>query len=108
MEPDILISVRFLTPDEGGRAKPVAGHTYACPLCVDWQGFDCRLILDGRCLEPGIHHEVPVKFLYRNDALAQVRPGTAIRLWDQQYIAHGEVIQVFDRPPIEHPTIRML
>ena len=68
MKPDAIINVRFLTTAEGGRNTAVEGQFYACPLFVDNEGFDCRLLLEGRRLELGSAYEVPIKFLYREQA----------------------------------------
>ncbi|WP_198117514.1 hypothetical protein [Massilia rhizosphaerae] len=51
MKPDAIINVRFSTAAEGGRNKVVEGPCYACPLFVDNEGFDCRLLLEGQRLE---------------------------------------------------------
>lgn len=94
MKPDIIISVRFLTTSEGGRETPVQGQFYSCPWFIDGEGFDCRLLLDGRCLDLGVSYEVPVKFLYRDKALPKMQPGAEIHLWEGRNIAKGQVIQV--------------
>ncbi|ULR88299.1 hypothetical protein [Comamonas sp. B21-038] len=96
MKPDIIISVRFLHTSEGGRETPVQGQFYSCPLFVDGEGFDCRLLLGGRRLELGECYEVPVKFLYRDKALPKMKPGTPVHLWEGRNIADAQVVQIFE------------
>jgi hypothetical protein len=64
----------------GGRNTAVEGQFYACPLFVDNEGFDCRLLMEGRRLELGSSHEVPVKFLYRELALPKLAVGKDVLL----------------------------
>lgn len=96
MKPDIIISVRFLLTSEGGRETPVQGKSYSCPLFIAGEGFDCRLLLDGKSLDLGVVYDVPVKFLYREKALAKVKIGKDIQLWEGRRIAQGQVTKIFD------------
>lgn len=94
MAPDIIISVRFLTTSEGGRKTPIQGQFYSCPLFIGDEGFDCRLLLDGRRLDLGENYEVPVKFLYRDKALPKMRSGAEVYLWEGRSIAKGQIVQI--------------
>lgn len=94
MKPDAVISVRFLTTAEGGRNTAVEGQFYACPLFVENQAFDCRLLLEGRRLELGTTYKVPIKFLYREMALPKLAVGKQILLWEGRNIAKGQVVEV--------------
>ncbi|MCP8463121.1 hypothetical protein NK553_04085 [Pseudomonas sp. ZM23] len=96
MKPDIIISVRFFTPPEGGRNAAVEGQFYACPLFVEGKGFDCRLLLGGRRFELGATYEVPVKFLYRELVLPMLTVGKDVLLWEGRDVAKGEVIKVIE------------
>lgn len=96
MEPDAIISVRFLTATEGGRATAVEGQSYACPLFVENEGFDCRLLLDGRRFELGSTYEVPVKFLYSEMVLPKLAAGKEVFLWEGRNVARGHVVKVID------------
>lgn len=82
MTSDIFISVRFLTTSEGGRETPVQGQFYSRLLFIDGDGFDCRLLLDGRRLDLGTSREVPVKFLYRDKAMPKMTLGAQVHLWE--------------------------
>lgn len=94
--PDINISVRFLTTSEGGRSQDVQGEYYRCPLFVDGEGFDCRLLLYGQHLELGKTYEVPVKFLSREHALPLLYVGKKVSLWEFRIIANATVTNIVD------------
>jgi len=95
MQPDALITVRFLPPEEGGRSQPAGGRTFGCPIFIDGEGFDCRLLLDGLVLQPGKLYEVPVKFLRRDYADERLHVGTPITLWEGRTIASGTISRVY-------------
>jgi hypothetical protein len=64
LHPDIFIEVRFKTSAEGGRQTPItipahAGYYYDCPLFIDGEGFDCRILLKGVTLELGKTYDYP-------------------------------------------------
>lgn len=91
---DAIINVRFLTTAEGGRSTAVEGQFYACPLLVDNEYFDCRLLLEGRRLELGSTYEVPVKFLFRELVLPKLISGKNVLLWEGRNVAEGRVIKI--------------
>ena len=96
MKPDAIINVRVLTTAEGGRSTAIEGQFYACPLFVENEGFDCRLLLEGRRLELGTDYEVPVKFLYRELALPKLAAEKEVTLWEGRTVAKGLVVKVID------------
>lgn len=96
MKPDIIINVRFFTPSEGGRNTAVEGPFYACPLFVENEGFDCRLLLEGRRLELGAAYEVPIKFLYRELALPKLAIGKEVLLWEGRNVAKGHIVKIIN------------
>ncbi len=93
MNPDITIEVRFKTTAEGGRAGPVFGKQFGCPMFIAGEAFDCRLLIEGRALELGETYDVPVKFLNASLALPKLAPGQEITLWEGKEIAKGKVIR---------------
>lgn len=95
MQPDAVITIRFLSPEEGGRLQAAQGRTFGCPMFIGGEGFDCRLLLDGLELQPGKRYEVPVKFLRRDYADARLYVGTPITLWEGKTIASGTISRVF-------------
>ncbi len=100
MVPDALLEVRFLTTDEGGRASPIEGDCYGCPLIVNGFGFDCRFVLEGaRRFELGGTYQIGVKFLCAESALKELQEETEISLWEGQTIAEGNVIKLLTTSP---------
>jgi hypothetical protein len=93
--PEITIKVRFLKPEEGGRTTPVGGIFYACPIFIHGEGFDCRLLLDGRILGLGEEYEVPVKFLFPDLALPKMDIEGEIFLWEGRIIASGNIVKKY-------------
>lgn len=93
MKPDAIIRVRFFLPSEGGRNTPVKGNYYSCPLFIDGEGFDCRILLSGQQLCLGKTYELPIKFLYPKDALPKLSIGKKIALWEGRCIADGYLLQ---------------
>ncbi|GGY85906.1 hypothetical protein ACFFTM_16920 [Pseudoduganella plicata] len=98
MQPDALITLRFLSSEEGGRLQPAGGRTFGCPMIIDGEGYDCRLLLDGLVLQPGKLYEVPVKFLRRDYADERLHVGTPITLWEGKTIASGTISRVYPGP----------
>lgn len=96
MKPDVVIKVRFRTAAEGGRQGPIVigDGLYGCPLFVDGEAFDCRLLVKAQTLELGQTYELPVKFLDPDRALPKLSPGKAVRLWEGKDIATGEIVHL--------------
>ena len=96
MKPDVLIKVRLKTTAEGGRQGPIVigEELYGCPLFVDGEAFDCRLLLNAQTLRLGETYELPVKFLNPDFALPKLSPGKPVKLWEGKDIAIGEVVRL--------------
>jgi hypothetical protein len=98
MRPDIHLEVRFRTTLEGGRRGPVSGTKgvtfYGCPMFVDGEGFDCRLLIDGMELALGLWYRVPVKFLNREWVLPKLSIGKVVTLWEGRVVADGQVVDI--------------
>ncbi len=96
MQPDIVARVTMLTSDAGGKISAIPAVRYGCPLFINGQGFDCRLLLDqaGYGLEPGATAEVPIKFLYFDLVRNLLVPKTLFTLWEIRHFAEGEILQV--------------
>ncbi|MFA7062024.1 MAG: hypothetical protein WC156_14550, partial [Pedobacter sp.] len=89
-----IIEVRFKTPDENGRQTDVTGNYYACPLIVDDEGFDCRLLLSGRHLELGKTYQVPVKFMNWQLVQPRLHEGKSFILWEGKDVATGIIMHI--------------
>ncbi|MEI2260872.1 MULTISPECIES: hypothetical protein [Stenotrophomonas] len=94
---DAVVSVRFLQSAEGGRRTDIVGQVYACPLFVAGRVFDCRVLLqEGRAVL-GESYELPVAFLFPEDALAVANVGEDVSLWEGRTIARGRILRVAGR-----------
>jgi hypothetical protein len=95
MQPDAMITIRFLSPEEGGRSQAARGRWFGCPMFIGGEGYDCRLLLDGLELQPGKRYEIPVKFLRRDGVAERLHVGNAITLWEGKTIAEGHISRVY-------------
>ena len=93
MKPDAIIEVRFKKTTEGGRESAIVGDVYGCPLFVEGEGFDCRLLLTGKELQLGETYEIPVKFMNPDMVLPKLSIGKTITLWEGKDIATGKVVR---------------
>jgi len=96
MTPDIIAKIRFFPTSQGGRENPVQGKSYSCPLFFEKEGFDCRLILNGNCLELDMEYEVPIKFLFIEYAYKEIKIGREFHLWEGRDIAKGSIIEIIN------------
>jgi hypothetical protein len=95
MKADAIIEVRFKTPDEGGRQGDVTGgEFYGCPLFVEGEAFDCRVLLSGRTLQLGETYELPITFLNPALVLPKLSPGKPVKLWEGKDIATGKIVRL--------------
>jgi len=99
MKPDAIIKFHFKTTAEGGRQNDIViqerpEHHYGCPLFVEGEAFDCRLLVNARTLRLGETYELPVKFLHPDLALPKLSAGKLVRLWEGKDIATGEVVRL--------------
>lgn len=97
MKPDAIIKVRFKTTAEGGRQGAIVipelpEHHYGCPLFIEGEAFDCRLLVVGRTLQLGESYELPIKFLNPDRVVSKLSPGKPVTLWEGKDIATGEVV----------------
>ncbi len=99
MRPDAYLEVRFRATSEGGRRTAVSGTNgvpfYACPMFVDGEGFDCRLLIDGLELALGTWHRVPVRFLNRERVLPKLSVGKMVTLWEGGVVADGKIVDIW-------------
>jgi hypothetical protein len=97
INPDAIIKVRFKTTAEGGRKTSLVANIYSCPLFIDGEGFDCRILLGNQQIELGRWYSLPVKFLNRDFVFQKLTPGKLITLWEGKDIANGEVLEVLPK-----------
>ncbi|WP_412023492.1 hypothetical protein [Burkholderia cepacia] len=96
MQPDIIAKVTMLATGSGGKTSAIPPVRYGCPLFINGQGFDCRLLLDqvGYGLEPGATAEIPIKFLFFDLVRDLLAPGVQFTLWEMRHFAEGEILEV--------------
>ncbi|TKR30348.1 hypothetical protein FCE95_09440 [Luteimonas gilva] len=95
MNPDVAIEVRFKTPDEGGRTKSIKAQTYSCPMLIDEEGYDCRLLLKGDEILLGERYVIDVKFMNADLVLPKLFVDKAISLWEGKIIATGRILRIY-------------
>ena len=93
--PDIIASIQFLRPEEGGRTKPLSGTVFKCPFEFQNEKFDCGLHLGGdKIIPPGAHITVPITFLFPGYVKPRLRVGSRFTLWERGTIASGIVEEI--------------
>ena len=94
IKPEMIISVRFRLATEGGRSNGVSGETYACPLVVGGDAFDCRIAVPPGGMDLGRTYDLALQFLFPELALPRMQVGTPISLWEGRPIADGVIAEV--------------
>lgn len=94
MNPDVLLKIRFRKTSEGGRLSRIQGDFYGCPMFVQGTAFDCRLLLDGQCIELGESYTLGAKFLCPEAVLPALSIGLKIILWEGKEIADGHILEI--------------
>ncbi|MGD0580120.1 MAG: hypothetical protein ABSC08_14460 [Bryobacteraceae bacterium] len=93
--PDIIASVRFYPPDEGGRRVATAPRLFKCPLEFEGAKFDCGLHLEeSGPLAPGATATVPITLLYPALIKPRLKVGSRFTLWEMRTIAEGVVEEI--------------
>lgn len=96
MVADIIINIKFLTAAEGGRTAPII-DIYSCPLFIDNEGFDCRLLLNRQTIELGSYYRLKVKFLCIENILGKLAAGKEVFLWEGKFIARRSIVDVMNQ-----------
>lgn len=92
---DVIIQVKFLTTDEGGRETAIRSRNYGCPVIFDDQGFDCRFAMNKEeVYKLGCSYEIPIRFLNYNAVQPHLELGKKITLWEGKTIATGTITQI--------------
>jgi hypothetical protein len=60
MKADVIIKIRFKTAAEGGRSGPIVitEIPYGCPLIIDGEAYDCRVLVSAKTIYTGETYEV--------------------------------------------------
>lgn len=92
MTPDIIVSLRFLSPREGGRASLPRSGELACIFEAEGRSFDCRIMLgEAEETSASMSFRASVTFLFPEGALESIHEGSPFRLRDYRVIAEGVV-----------------
>jgi len=95
IKPDIVAQVRFYANEEGGRKEPTGKDFFGCPLLINNQYYDCRLLLfEIGAVYSGQTVIVPIKFLDSQTVLQFIKVGDEFWLWDRRIFAEGKVIEL--------------
>ena len=100
MNPDIYAKIRLRTSSEGGRKTAlrrktlIGGDFYSCPIIIDGEAFECRLLVGNEILELGKYYQVPIWFLNRESVLPRLSIRKTITLWEGRDIGDGEITQI--------------
>ena len=97
INPDIIVEIRFKTHDEGGRESSLFGEFYPCPLFIDGEAFECRVLLGNKRIELGQWYQLPVQFLHRDLVVPMLSPGKPVALWEGKEVASGKVLEVLPK-----------
>ena len=90
---EILVKVRFLNTDEGGRKGPILVELYKCMFGLGEELFDCGLDLSNTGpIELGQKVIVPIKFLCPELVKDRLKPGDKFYLREMDKVAEGEII----------------
>lgn len=85
----LFAEVTLYPTAQGGRKGPTAANWYGCPCKLnkgDLQAWDCRLLLQGRPLEPGDTRRVEIIFLSPEQAIPLFRGAGKF------YLAEGRIV----------------
>lgn len=97
--PDAIVQLRLLSPEEGGRCRPISryeGSDYGCLIWLDAEYFDCRwLLADGQILALGAAHLVAIRFADRSLVDPLLIAGKRIKMWEGKVIAEGSLAEIF-------------
>ncbi|HSP15846.1 MAG TPA: hypothetical protein VLV78_13955 [Thermoanaerobaculia bacterium] len=92
-DPDAIVDIELLSPEDGGRRTPIAADSYGCPIRFEDEYFDCRMDLSGvGALPPGGGARVPLKFLNPDLIVPRLEPGSKFTLWEGKTIGQGKVV----------------
>jgi hypothetical protein len=87
--PELTADITLYPSEQGGRLSSILGKWYGCPCKVtkeSYEGWDCRVLLDGNSLAPGETTRFGMIFLSAEKAVRLFR--TAKRF----YLCEGRII----------------
>ena len=92
---DIIAEIHFYSENEGGRDIPTPDNFFGCPMIINGNFYDCRLLLGNiGSVKPGDKIIVPIKFLDSQKVLGLLKQDDKFELWEMRNIAEGKVVKV--------------
>ena len=95
MKPDIIVQIRFKTEEEGGRKLPLKKGIYSCPMIIDHESFDCRVLIKDNLVKLDQIYELQVNFLNYDLVAKTISIGKRIFLWEGKKIAEGIIKKIY-------------
>ena len=96
----LILNVRFLRPEEGGRSTDVVirNNIYGCLLVADGEYFDARLQNRVAHFVLGEQYTAAFKVLTTSAHDDRFQVGKEIQLWEGKVIACGRILSI-QKPP---------
>ena len=95
VQPEIIVEMRLLSCEEGGRRSPIRQGEYRGILGIGSENFSARFFVP---VPQGISsngvHRLGVQFLFPEAALPHFPIGTSFNLWEGHIIGNGKVVEV--------------
>ena len=94
IKPDIIATVFFYKTEDGGRQSPTPSNFFNCPLLINNNYYDCRLLLTniGKIF-PGDTVRVPIKFVLPK-VIRELRIGDTFYIWELGIKGEGKVEEI--------------
>lgn len=95
IDPDAIAEIRFFLPSQGGRrTNPKPSKFYTCPLFVEGNGFDCRILTNEKIIHLGTTYQFSIVFLNWDFASPHMKAGTQFLMWEGKNIGEGRILEV--------------
>lgn len=94
-DPDLIAEIKFFLPFQGERrTDPKPSKFYACPLFINGNGFDCRILTNEKVIHLGTSYQFPIVFLDWDFASPHMNVGTQFVIWEGKNIGEGRILEV--------------
>lgn len=94
IETHIVVRIKLLTTDRGGRDEPIPPGEYRGILNARGQHFSFRCEMPAAGLALGDTVEMDFEFLFPDLALPFFKVGNEFNLWESGTIGYGRVVRV--------------
>jgi len=99
--PDIIINLKFLPTEHGGRKMPTPKDYFGCIFEIHNTNHDGRLLLDkiGSIYPSETKENVPVKFLCADLVIPKLNIGDKLLLKEGHVIGEAIVAEILNKNP---------